>query len=66
MKILKFMAETEQERDKRIAAKHDWSPWFAWYPVKVAKVGIVWLETVERRRSWFRTYYRAISSPPVP
>jgi hypothetical protein len=27
-----------------------WHPWFAWHPVKVAPMVLVWLETVERRR----------------
>ena len=38
---------------KRAAEKHQWHPWFAWYPVRVLDTETygrvwVWLEKVER------------------
>lgn len=39
---------------------HEWYRWFAWYPVRVLDK-IVWLQTVEKRRSYgatFATHYR--------
>ena len=31
----------------RIDESDEWRPWFAWYPVRVARL-VIWLEWIER------------------
>ena len=47
---------------RRIGA-HDWSPWFAWFPVRVSDNELRWLETVDRR---IKPGYRLVPMAPVP
>ena len=36
--------------NERYWREHQWSKWFAWFPVRVATKDCRWLETVERKR----------------
>lgn len=37
----------------------DWHRWFAWYPVRVRKGDVRWLEFVARRGKFHRSYRSA-------
>lgn len=47
-----------------------WHPWFAWFPVRVAKRDCRWLENVERKGKFYGGYggdfweweYRAVNT----
>jgi len=45
---LRIHCETFGEAAKRLG---EWHNWFAWHPIFIPKVGIIWLETTERRCS---------------
>lgn len=52
---MKFdLGETVYEKIERL---EKWHRWFAWYPVKVKEHDYRWLETVERRRDYWDSYY---------
>lgn len=39
-----------KDKDKKNEIKLKWKIWFAWYPVKVSKNKIIWLEYVYKRK----------------
>ena len=54
----------DQLWQKKFGPKAEWSPWFAWHPVRTDH-GFghsVWLETVERRAWYGKTVYRDIDA----
>lgn len=49
---------------KHFGPKAEWSPWFAWRPVRTDHGfgEAVWLETIERRAWYSRTIYRTVDT----
>lgn len=47
-KVIQHMDTTFKAVSRRAEQKLPWTPWFAWYPVKI-RGGKVWLRTVYRR-----------------
>ena len=47
---VKFL--THDERQARYQARKQWHTWYAWRPAYVHDLGIVWLETVERKGTY--------------
>lgn len=52
-------------RAERWAAKCEWHPWFAWFPVRVSSRDCRWLEVVERRMTggYSGYYYEKRAKP---
>jgi len=46
---LLFNAPSSDDRRAAWRAKKEWHRWFAWHPVVVPHVGMIWLEPVQRR-----------------
>lgn len=42
-----------QKRCEEIDRIESWHKWFAWYPVRISTLERAWLETVERKGTWF-------------
>lgn len=42
-----------QRKCARIDRIENWHRWFAWYPVRVSTWERAWLETVERKGTWW-------------
>lgn len=42
--------------DERERRQGDWHDWFAWHPVRISPTKKVWMERVERRGGWVRSY----------
>lgn len=30
----------------------EWHTWFAWYPLRISDYEVIWLENLQRRKSW--------------
>lgn len=51
---MKFGKTREQQRqidDRYYSRVAEWHNWFAWRPVRLLDGRIVWLETIQRKRS---------------
>lgn len=57
----------DDQFQKRFGPKAEWTPWFAWRPVRTDHGfgEAVWLETIERRAWYSRTIYRTLDPANV-
>jgi hypothetical protein len=49
-------ASSSHKRGYRKKTLSEWHTWFAWYPVRINSLEVVWLQSVKRKVFSFNSY----------